>query len=205
MDRRSFILAGTALAGISLAGGTRASAALQQVLFDPDAPALGNAKGDLTIVEYFDYQCPYCRSNHPMLMDEVRRDGNIRLVMKDLPVLGPVSRRAARMALGSVDLGLYAAVNAALMATRGRLSDRSVDSALRRAGVSPDAAWKSFTAQEDKWERLIVRNLDQADDLGFWGTPSYVIGQVIAPGVIDRQALRETIAEARQIGMPSRG
>src|SRR3981081_3947631 len=71
------------------------------VLRDPDIPVAGNAAGDITIVEYFDYQCPYCRKIEPELRQVVQDDGKIRLVLKDWPILGPVSVIAARMALGS--------------------------------------------------------------------------------------------------------
>src|ERR1700730_6602774 len=70
------------------------------VLRDPDIPAAGNVEGDITIVEYFDYQCPYCRKIEPELRQVVQDDGKVRLVLKDWPVLGPVSVTAARMALG---------------------------------------------------------------------------------------------------------
>ena len=68
------------------------------VLRDPDIPVAGNANGDITIVEYFDYQCPYCRKVEPELGQVVHDDGNIRLVQKDWPILGPVSVTAARIA-----------------------------------------------------------------------------------------------------------
>ena len=71
------------------------------VLRDPDIPVAGNADGDITIVEYFDYQCPYCRKIEPELRQVVQDDGKVRLVLKDWPILGPVSVVAARMALAS--------------------------------------------------------------------------------------------------------
>src|ERR1700675_5200463 len=71
------------------------------VLRDPDIPVAGNAAGDITIVEYFDYQCPYCRKIEPELAQVVQDDGKVRLVLKDWPILGPVSVIAARMALAS--------------------------------------------------------------------------------------------------------
>lgn len=202
LNRRGFILAGAAAGAAMLPGMGRAQGndpALDQILFDRDAPAIGNAKGDLTIVEYYDYQCPYCRSGHPALLDLVKRDGNLRLVMKDWPVLGIVSQRAARLGLGAVALGRYGQVNAQLMATRGRLNDQSVDEALLRAGVDPTEAWRSYEADKPKWDALLARSFDQADRMGFFGTPSFVVGQIIAPGVLDRKDLQDLIAEARRL------
>src|SRR5258708_7864406 len=77
------------------------------VLRDPDIPATGNVDGDITIVEYFDYQCPYCRKIDPEIRQVVQDDGKVRLVLKDWPVLGPVSVIAARMALASKFQGKY--------------------------------------------------------------------------------------------------
>lgn len=206
MNRRGFILAGAAAGGALLSGVNMGMAQsndpfLNQILFDRDAPAIGNAKGDLTIVEYYDYQCPYCRANHPMLLDIVKKDGNLRLVMKDWPVLGVVSQRAARLGLGSVALGKYGQVNSQLMATRGRLTDENVDEALLRAGVDPTEAWRSYEADKAKWDGLLDRSFDQADRMGFFGTPSFVIGQIVAPGAQDELSLREMIAEARELGL----
>jgi protein-disulfide isomerase len=80
------------------------------VLRDPDIPAAGNIDGDITIVEYFDYQCPYCRKLEPELRQVVQDDGKVRLVLKDWPILGPVSVIAARMALASIDRTAHARV-----------------------------------------------------------------------------------------------
>lgn len=207
LNRRGFMLAGVAASAAMLPGLGLAQVndpALDQILFDKDAPAIGNAKGDMTIVEYYDYQCPYCRANHAMLLDVVKNDGNLRLVMKDWPILGIVSQRAARLGLGTVALGKYGQVNAQLMATRGRLTDDLVDEAVRRAGVDPAEAWRSYEAGKPKWDALLARNFDQADRMEFFGTPSFVIGQIIAPGVLEHDDLQEVITEARRLGIPGR-
>lgn len=137
-----------------------------------------------------------------MLVDVVRRDRGLRLVMKDWPLFGPVSLRASRLGLGSVALGRYGYVNSGLLAIRGRLTDDAVDRALRHAGVAPERAWASYLAQSGKWDQLIQRNHAQADSLGFFGTPSYVIGKVIVPGMIERDVLLAAIAQARRLGAP---
>ncbi|MEA2345623.1 MAG: hypothetical protein QOF63_3792, partial [Thermoanaerobaculia bacterium] len=93
------------------------------VLRDPDIPVTGNVDGDITIVEYFDYNCPYCRKVEPELRQVVQDDGKVKLVYKDWPVLGPVSIAAARMALAAKYQDKYVAAHDALMGTASRLTE----------------------------------------------------------------------------------
>lgn len=170
----------------------------EEVLRDPVGPVLGNPEGDVTIVEWFDYQCPYCKANHPMLMDIVASDGNIRLAMKDWPIFGPTSERATRLALGAVELGAYPQLHAALMATEGRLSEEDVDALVAGAGVDPAEAAAAYDVQAQTWDGFVARNFAQAEAFGFMGTPSYIVGTTIFAGMIDEATLREAIAAARQ-------
>src|SRR5260370_40396203 len=107
-DALGLLGAGTVALGVNLASGSALAQSDDDnvltealVLRDPDIPVAGNAAGDITIVEYFDYQCPYCRKIEPELRQVVQDDGKVRLVLKDWPILGPVSVIAARMALAS--------------------------------------------------------------------------------------------------------
>jgi len=109
----------------------------KDVYFDPDIPALGNPKGDVTIAEFFDYQCPYCKRNHPELMKVIESDGRIRLVMKDFPIFGDPSIYAANLVLASAAAGKYAAALEALMNTPARLSRQDVDATLKKVGLDP--------------------------------------------------------------------
>src|SRR5450631_856251 len=93
------------------------------VLRDPDIPVAGNADGDITIVEYFDYQCPYCRKIEPELRQVVQDDGKVRLVWKDWPILGPVSVIAARMALACKFQDKYRQAHDALIGVSSRLTE----------------------------------------------------------------------------------
>jgi len=107
----------------------------ESILRDPAAPVAGNPKGDLTIVEWFDYQCPYCKKMNPALLKTVTQDGHIRLELKDWPVFGKVSVYAAQLVLGAKYQGKYVQAHDALMATRGKLSDELIDSTLTKAGI----------------------------------------------------------------------
>src|SRR6195952_4128469 len=93
------------------------------VLRDPEIPVAGNADGDITIVEYFDFNCPYCRKVEPELRQVVQDDGKVKLAYKDWPVLGPVSVVAARMALATKYQDKYVAAHDALMGTASRLTE----------------------------------------------------------------------------------
>ncbi|MDT8853728.1 DsbA family protein [Paracoccaceae bacterium Fryx2] len=198
VTRRTLILTGSAAALMPLpAFAQEAELTVEDVLFDPDGPVLGNPEGDVTLVEYFDYQCPCCKSGHPMLMEAVARDGNIRLVMKDWPIFGGESLRATRLTLGAAEMGRFEAANAALMATKARLSAAQVDEALIGAGIDIAAATAAFAGSADKWNAYLARNMRQADSFGLAGTPAYIIGQTLYSGALTQDVLDEAIRAAR--------
>ncbi|PTE22322.1 disulfide bond formation protein DsbA [Cereibacter changlensis JA139] len=197
LTRRSLIAASASLVLAPLALRAQGYPDPGEVLNDPDAPVLGNPQGDVTIVEYFDYQCPYCKRGHPALTEEVAQDGNIRLILKDWPIFGTASVHATRLVLGAQKQGAYAAGLEALMATEGRLSEAQVDRLLTGAGVDLAAAGAAYEAESARWDALLQRNDAQASAFGFMGTPAYIIGMTMFPGAIDRDTLREAIRAAR--------
>ncbi len=198
LTRRTLILSATATALLPTnATAQEAELTVEDVLFDPDGPVLGNPSGDITLVEYFDYQCPYCKAAHPLLTETVARDGNIRLVMKDWPIFGADSLRASRLTLGAAEMGQFEVAHSALMATKARLSAADVDAALTAAGIGIDAATAAFSRAADKWNGYLRRNNRQAESFGLRGTPAYIIGQTLYPGVLDKAQLDEAIRVAR--------
>tara|TARA_R110001606_G_scaffold251908_3_gene399844 strand:+ start:493 stop:1125 length:633 start_codon:yes stop_codon:yes gene_type:complete len=170
---------------------------VEDVLFDPANPVMGNKDGDITIVEFFDYQCPYCKANHPILTDVVEKDGNVRLVMKDWPIFGAPSILAAQLALGASTLGQYKAANDALMETEGRLSKELIHETLTEAKLDVAALEKAYEASREKWDGLMARNSSQATLLGLQGTPAFIIGKTIYPGSMSDEALRDAIEKGR--------
>src|SRR5689334_18578790 len=106
-----------------------------EVFHDPDAPVLGNPQGDVTIVEFFDYQCPFCRKLAPDLARLIQEDTNVRLVLRDWPILSATSKVAARAALAAGYQDKYPQAHAALFAVAGRLDQSKVDEALKTAGI----------------------------------------------------------------------
>ncbi|PSK80844.1 protein-disulfide isomerase [Limimaricola soesokkakensis] len=206
LTRRTALTGGLlALGGITLWTATRSARAQEQplrptideVMFDPANPVLGNPEGDVTIVEFFDYQCPYCKANHPVLNEVVEADGNVRLVMKDWPIFGAPSVRAAQLALGAASLDSYLTANDALMATEGRLDDTLIEETLAEAGLDVAALDAAYGENRDKWDGLLTRNGAQAAAFQLRGTPAFIIGTVIYPGAMDKAGLENAIAMAR--------
>src|ERR1035438_9060553 len=105
------------------------------VLRDSEIPVAGNPAGDITIVEYFDYQCPYCRKLEPELCQVVQDDGKVRLVLKDWPILGPVSVTAARMALASKYQDKFIQAHDALIGVNSKLTESRTRELLACAGI----------------------------------------------------------------------
>jgi protein-disulfide isomerase len=168
------------------------------VLHDPEAPVVGNINGDVSIAEWFDYQCPYCRRLEPKLRQVVSDDGKIRLVLKDWPVLGPVSVVAARMALACKYQGKYDQAHDALINGNSRLTEPRIDELLAASGIDVDRARRDLATHEGAIEALLGRNNEQAEGLGFQGTPSFIIGRFRVPGALTREDLERVIADARK-------
>jgi protein-disulfide isomerase len=168
------------------------------VLRDPDIPVAGNADGDITIVEYFDYNCPYCRKVEPELRQVVQDDGKVKLVYKDWPVLGPVSVVAARMALATKYQGKYVAAHDALMGSASRLTEPRIRELLAGAGIDVDRAAKDLETNAKAIDAILARNNDQATAFGFKGTPSFIIGKFRVPGALTMAQFDQAIADARK-------
>jgi protein-disulfide isomerase len=168
------------------------------VLRDPDIPATGNAEGDITIVEYFDYQCPYCRKIEPELRQVVQDDGKIRLVLKDWPILGPVSVIAARMALASKFQDKYIPAHEALIGVNSKLTEPRIRELLAGAGVDVDRLNRDLATNAKAIDAILARNSDQATAFGFKGTPSFIVGKFRVPGILTMAEFERVVADARK-------
>ena len=168
------------------------------VLRDPDIPAAGNVEGDITIVEYFDYQCPYCRKIEPELRQVVQDDGKVRLVLKDWPVLGPVSVIAARMALASKFQDKYIQAHEALIGVNSKLTEPRMRELLAGAGIDVDRLDRDLVTNTKAIDAIIARNSDQATAFGFKGTPSFIVGKFRVPGILTMAEFDQVIADARK-------
>jgi len=168
-----------------------------EVFRDPDAPVLGNPKGDVTVVEFFDYQCPYCKKSHPDVESVVTEDGNVRLIMKDWPVFGDASVFASQAVLGANELGAYKQAMEALMTTPGSLSEDDVKRLLTSAGLDLSKIAEAVRRNDKKISDLLTRNYNQALAFNFGGTPSFVTGRATSSGVLSKEELRDLIKRAR--------
>lgn len=167
------------------------------VLNDPDAPALGNPMGDVIVVEYFDYQCPYCKKSYEMVREIVEQDGKVKLVMKDWPVFGGASVIAAQAVLATAKLGKYEKTLDAMFHTPVKLQQADVEKALARVGLTFDGVGKAVVKNRTWIASLLDRNWLQASAFNFVGTPSFVVGSTTFAGVLDRKGLKDAIAKAR--------
>ena len=162
---------------------------------DPNAPVAGNPEGDVTVVEFFDYNCPYCRRAAGEVADVIARDGMVRVVYREWPILGPDSAFAARAALAARAQGGYEAMHEGMMAAEGRLDEAGVIAIAEGAGL--DVARLRADMEAPEVQAHIDESMRLADSLGFTGTPSFVIGDARAPGLIEAEQMLEAIEAAR--------
>jgi protein-disulfide isomerase len=168
------------------------------VLRDPDIPVAGNAKGDITIVEYFDYQCPYCRKLAPELRAAVKDDGKVRLVLKDWPILGPVSVYASRLAMATKFQGKFVEAHDALIGLDVKLTESGARERLAKAGIDVDRAIADLQTNQDAIAATLKRTDEQATAFGFKGTPAFIIGKFRVPGPLTKEQFGQAIADARK-------
>jgi protein-disulfide isomerase len=151
----------------------------------------GSAKPDVTVVEFFDYACPYCKASNPAVERLVQEDKGLRIVYRELPILGPNSVTAARLSLEASRAGHFAAFHDTLWAT-GRLAPETIAVAAKAAGVAPEPN------TDPALEAELKRNFQLAGQLGATGTPLFVIGDRVLNGAVGYDALKQAIEAARK-------
>jgi protein-disulfide isomerase len=165
------------------------------LLADPRDPVGGNPRGDVTVVEFFDYQCGYCKQVHPTVRALLDADAGVRKVYKELPVLGPASVTAARAALAAKAQGRYEEMHAALMEARGQLDEDRVLRIARSVGLDVDRLRADMASPAV--ERHIQETMALAASIGIRGTPAFVVGDQLVPGATDLATLQRLVREAR--------
>jgi protein-disulfide isomerase len=158
----------------------------------------GNPDGDITIVEFVDYQCGFCRKSHPEVRELISADGGIRLIIKELPILGPGSELASRAAISTlISEGpeAYERLNLALMTLQGQVTEASLDSALAEAGLDVATIRAGMDADEVTRRLEDTRGLAQA--LAISGTPTFVFGDRMVRGYVELAAMRGLVEELR--------
>jgi protein-disulfide isomerase len=183
----------------------RSTLSRDNILRDPDVPVLGNPNGDVSIVEYFDYRCPYCKKVHPELEKVVRADGNIRVIFKDWPVFGGVSIYAAKIALAANFQGKYSEAHEALISSSTRLTEENIQTILTKAGIDVERAKRDLATNQTSIDAVLARNHAQAIELGFQGTPAFIIGHFRVPGALDADSFKKAVADARAVDHSGHG
>jgi protein-disulfide isomerase len=163
---------------------------------DPESPIVGNPGGDVTIVEFSDYQCPYCKRAHATVKSVLAADSKVKLVFKDLPILGEPSRIAALAALASRAQNKYLELHNALMEYNGKLDRDRILQIAGSVGLDLDRLQKDM--DDPKLKEIIERNMALASALGVRGTPAFVIGNQFVPGAVDADTLKKLIGDARK-------
>lgn len=162
---------------------------------DPAAPVIGNPEGDVTLVEFFDYRCPYCKQMTETLAQLIEEDPNLRLVMKEYPILSQESLNAARAALAAQRQGKYEAFHFALMEGGGGFTDDEIMAVAESVGL--DVAQLQADMQDAEIEAALRRNHSLAERVGVSGTPAFIVGDTLLPGATSLEQLRALIAAAR--------
>ena len=173
-----------------------------EIYADADAPVLGNAKGDVTVVVFYDYFCSYCRKTMPGLQDLIAKDAALKIIYKQFPILGPDSLVAAKAALAAERQGKFGAFNQAMLAS-GSGSEQAIKAIADRVGL--DYAKLQMDMKDPKIATAIGRNINLARSLSIAGTPAYLVGDQFIPGAISTESLAKIVAAEREKHAPAEG
>lgn len=165
-------------------------------------PTAGNPEGDVTVVEFFDYRCPYCKRARAELDGLIAADPGVRVVYREFPVLGPASTLAAKAAIAAARQGKYLPFHGLLMDHRGELDEAAVMATAAAAGL--DSGRLRADMEDGEVAAEIARAHALARRLGIDSTPTFVIGDTLVPGYVDAATLRRLVAGAREAGRSGR-
>ena len=165
----------------------------QRLEDDKNAPILGNPNGEITIVEFFDYNCGYCRRAFKTIMNLIADNNAVKVVMRELPILGDASVFTAKASLASQKQQKYEEFHVALMNNRSRNTEKSVLKIAKKIGMDIDQL------QLDMNSSFVLDHIEESqklsESLGISGTPAFVFGEKIVPGAIDLQAMKDLVAQ----------
>ncbi len=167
----------------------------QALTRNPADPVAGNPQGDITVVEFFDYQCGYCKAVQADVQRLIKDDGKLRFVFKELPILGPASVVAARASLAARAQGKYLEFHNALMGQRGQIDEDTILRLAKSVGLDTEKLKKDMSSREV--QAVIDDNLALAETLGIHGTPGFVFGTELIPGAIKLDEMKRLVAATR--------
>ncbi|MFC4349972.1 DsbA family protein [Fodinicurvata halophila] len=160
---------------------------------DQTTPVLGNPDGQLTLVEFFDYQCGYCKEASPGLQQLLERNAEVRLVMKEFPILGQASMTAARAALAAREQDRYEELHWALMAHRGQLDENRIMDIAEEAGLDTEQLREDMGSPHIDEE--LRRNYALAENLNINSTPTFVTPSAVIPGALPADRLESMLED----------
>ena len=169
-----------------------------QIFRDKADFVAGNPKGNVTMVEFFDYNCPWCKKDFPDVMALLDEDKELKLVFKEFPILGPDSEYAAKAAIAAGKQGKYLKLHMALYQHEGRVTKEGVDEIASGQGLNMDQLKKDMDDPETA--KIIARNRDLAQSLAINGTPAFIIDDKLFPGYLPKDELASAIKEGRAKG-----
>ena len=168
----------------------------QELVRDPASPVSGNPKGEITLVEFYDYRCGFCKKAASAVTELQKVDSRVRVVYKDLPILGEPSELAAKAALASQAQGKHQAFHEALLASHADMTKDAILKIAMKVGL--DTKRLEADMANSKWQAVIDKNRTLARELGISGTPGFIVGNELVPGWLDLNGLKELIARAGQ-------
>ena len=149
----------------------------------------------MTVVEFFDYRCPYCKAVAKDMIATLQAEGDVRIVFKEFPILGPESELAAKAALAARRQDKYLPFHQALMAYKGQLDEAAIHDVAEDVGLDVEQLQEDMAAPAIA--DVISRNIALANALSIGGTPAFVVGDTLVPGAVDMKTLRDMVAKAR--------
>ena len=168
----------------------------QEILNPSEGTIIGNLKGDVTMVEFFDYNCGYCKQMFQAMSELLKEDPKLRVVLKEYPILGQSSITASRAALAARKHGKYSEFHLAMLSYKGALSDSVIMTIAQNVGLDPKKLQDDM--KDPAITDILVRNHSLADELGVDGTPQIIVEGEFLPGAVPKAALVEAIAKARK-------
>ena len=189
-----------ALAGVDAQPAASPATSLQAALLhDPASPVLGNPDGDITVIAFTDYNCPYCRKSDSNLSALIEADPKVRVVYKDWPILSKSSVTAAKIAIAAQWQNKYAEVHTALMRMSARpATDEDISRAVVASGVDVAQLNRDLDRRDEEIVALLKRNIAEANALQLKGTPVYVIGPFVQASALDAAGFRQVVEDARR-------
>ncbi|MCC6598736.1 MAG: DsbA family protein [Alphaproteobacteria bacterium] len=161
-----------------------------------DAPSVGSKTPDVTVVEFFDYNCGYCTRALPDIQNIIKTDANVRFVFFEIPILGPTSKTAALWSLAAARQNKYFEFHVAVMNHKGPKDEGELEKIAKTVGLDVDRVKKDLASGEI--EEALNKNIEISRKIGVQGTPAFVVGTTFIPGYIGEEGLKQAIAEQRK-------